>query len=224
MEDCHDQLKKLGDAENPSSSSSSNNNDQIPNWSLWSSSSSSSGAMYNFDRLPLFYRFDPTDEEFVELVLKKLNNQPLTRNKIRDVEFYNYTPDELAEKYKQHRTEKEWLYFTPRAQKHEDGNCASRTVKDNSGFWRRTKSEQVVRSDSGEIIGFKDKFVFHMGEPSKSGKTNWFMQEYSVLDQTTNIKFDDWVLCKVYKRKVPRSTFTVDENEDQPSDYEDEKN
>ncbi|PON90035.1 NAC domain containing protein, partial [Trema orientale] len=98
MEDCHDQLKKLGDAENPSSSSSSsNNNDQIPSWSLWSSSSSSSsGAMYIFDKLPLFYRFYPTDEEFVELVLEKLNNQPLTPNKIRDVEFYNCTPDELA--------------------------------------------------------------------------------------------------------------------------------
>ena len=50
-----------------------------------------------FNSLPPGYRFCPTDEELLNLSLKKkVLNETLPRNQIRHLNFYDYSPQILS--------------------------------------------------------------------------------------------------------------------------------
>ncbi|XP_059635602.1 NAC transcription factor 32-like [Cornus florida] len=162
----------------------------------------------DLDSFPPGYRFRPYDEELVEYYLRrKVKNLILPPNRIHEVDFYRYTPDELAVNY-QAQGEKEWYFFTQRDRKYPNGKRPNRTA--GNGFWRATSADKVVKFN-GRKIGNRKALAFYQGNAQNKNKTSWLMQEFTLYSPSTtqreqnNSRLDEWVLCKIYKKEKDRN-------------------
>ncbi|KAJ7979483.1 putative NAC domain protein [Quillaja saponaria] len=141
-----------------------------------------------FESFPIGYRFRPYDGELVVYYLrKKIANEKLPPNQIKDVELYKYNPETLAENYKMNG-ENVWYFFTPRDRKYRNGERPNRAAGD--GYWKATGADKIVKDD-GVNVGYRKALVFYKGKPPKGDKTNWIMHEF---------RLDDWVLCRIYEK------------------------
>ncbi|KAJ8775044.1 hypothetical protein K2173_020048 [Erythroxylum novogranatense] len=150
-------------------------------------------------------RFLPNDIEVLHYYLKnKLEKKPLPPVNIRDVDIYQFNPEDLAGMYKPTCDKpEEWYFFTPRDRKHRNGKRLNRKAGD--GFWRATGADKEVKMN-GTVIGWKKALVFYFGKPPNGEKTSWIMHEYTLRDappsSTTgsdDMKLDVFVLCKIHK-------------------------
>ncbi|KDP36431.1 hypothetical protein JCGZ_08700 [Jatropha curcas] len=155
------------------------------------------------DSFPAGYRFKPYDRELVVSYLKKkIDNVPLPANRIREVQLYKHNPETLAANYKPHG-ENEWYFFTPRDRKYPNGDRPNRAAGD--GYWKATGADKPIYS-GGIKVGFRKALVFYKGKPPRGDKTDWIMHEYRVNEpqkrkrQGNDMKLDDWVLCRIYKK------------------------
>ncbi|KAK8976698.1 hypothetical protein V6N11_057296 [Hibiscus sabdariffa] len=177
-----------------------------------SANSREEGEAALFRSLPSGYRFKPKDEELVDFYLKrKILNKKLPPNIIRDVDLYNYDPDTLIamnNNVSSNGVVMEWYFFTPRERKYANGvrprRCAGR------GFWKASGKDTEVFL-KGEKIGLKKTLVYYKGKPPKGDKTDWTMHEYVLIKAPArqrlgkeDMRLDDWVLCRVYKRLIKR--------------------
>ncbi|XP_042478748.1 NAC domain-containing protein 19-like [Macadamia integrifolia] len=158
-----------------------------------------------FNSLPPGFRFCPNDYELINYYLKKkITNQPLPINRIRDVELYKHNPDYLAEKYQSYG-EDEWYFFTPRDRKYKNGFRPNRAA--GKGYWKATGADKKIYSND-ELVGYRKALVFYIGKAPKGDKSDWIMHEFRVVQnpplQTirapNDMKLDDCVLCKMYKK------------------------
>ncbi|XP_065851248.1 NAC domain-containing protein 1-like [Euphorbia lathyris] len=158
-----------------------------------------------FNSFPPGYRFKPHDEELVVYYLKKkIFNEDLPRNRIKEVELYKYNPETLAAKYKANG-EDEWYFFTPRDRKYPNGDRPNRAAGD--GFWKATGADKAIKF-KGKKVGLKKSLVFYRGKPPRGEKTDWIMYEFKLIGapkrtkvSQTDMKLDDWVLCKIRKKE-----------------------
>ncbi|KAG6402860.1 hypothetical protein SASPL_135074 [Salvia splendens] len=173
-------------------------------------------------KLPIGFRFHPTDEELLLHYLKrKVLSLPLLANVIPELEAFQFNPSDLPGELKEKR-----YFFCKR----------KRNLVNKCGYWKSSgKEKQVVASGSNNVIGIKKSFVFYQ---DRKMKTQWIMQEFSLvgflktpfLNQVivgTNIFFvkfmflselglrfsstcvmqrilmqvGDWVVCRLYQRK-----------------------
>ncbi|XP_022747985.1 protein ATAF2-like [Durio zibethinus] len=159
--------------------------------------------------LPSGYRFKPLDFELVDFYLRrKVYNQPLPQNRIREVQLYNYDPDTLTEisnNKSSNGVVNEWYFFTPRDRKYRNGTRPERGAGD--GFWKATGADKLVKC-KGNLLGFKKTLVFCRGKQPHGVKTNWIMHEYVLSNpppreraSNDDMRLDDWVLCRVYKKQ-----------------------
>ncbi|KAK9060126.1 hypothetical protein SSX86_020830 [Deinandra increscens subsp. villosa] len=175
--------------------------------------------------LPPGFRFHPTDEE---LIMFYLRNQTLSKpcpvSIIPEVDIYKFDPWELPEKTE--FEEKEWYFFTPRDRKYPNGARPNRAAA--SGYWKATGTDKTIHSGS-KYVGIKKSLVFYIGRPPKGTKTDWIMHEYRLNEsksqpaiKTGSMRLDDWVLCRIYKKKSLESGLEGREerisNENVPSD------
>ncbi|KAK9273219.1 hypothetical protein L1049_018026 [Liquidambar formosana] len=138
-----------------------------------------------------------------------------------DVNLYRHNPEKLAEKFKLFR-EKEWYFFTPRDRKYRNGTRPNRAAGD--GYWKATgcdhEIKQTKKGEDAVVVGLKKSLVFYMGRPPRGIKTNWIMHEYRLNDPPRNkrsandMKLDDWVLCKIYKKA--RNVIKTQEKDEEP--------
>ncbi|OIV96213.1 hypothetical protein TanjilG_14890 [Lupinus angustifolius] len=161
--------------------------------------------------LPPGFRFYPTDEELVVHFLhRKASLLPCHPHVIPDLHLSQYDPWEL------HGTAlaegNQWYYYSRRTQNRVTEN----------GYWKATGIEEaVVTRSSNKRVGMKKYFVFYVGESIADGiKTNWIMQEYSLLDSASSTSktkshqktdYSKWVICRVYEHNE-------DEDEDEDED------
>ncbi|XP_042519857.1 NAC transcription factor NAM-B2-like [Macadamia integrifolia] len=159
-----------------------------------------------FNSFPPGFRFCPTNDELIIHYLKKrIMNQPLPINRIREVELYKHSPDDLAEKYQSYK-EEEWYFLTPRDRKYKQGSRPNRAA--GNGYWKATTKDIPIQSN-GEVVGCKKSLVFCVGKAPKGDKSNWIMHEFRVIESATyptnrgpnDMKLDDWVLCRIYKKQ-----------------------
>ncbi|XP_039036065.1 NAC domain-containing protein 2-like [Hibiscus syriacus] len=164
--------------------------------------------------LPPGYKFKPTDEELVDFYLKRKTYKiPLPPvNIFRDVDLYKYDPFTLtgmcdnATSWNDITTE--WYFFTPRDRKYPKGSRPGRSAGD--GYWKATgKPTPVI---SGEVeVGSKRSLVYCRGKSPNGEKTDWIMHEYVLAQSPPRQRLNDqdmqldWVLCRVYKKREPRS-------------------
>ncbi|XP_045817138.1 NAC transcription factor 29-like [Trifolium pratense] len=154
--------------------------------------------------LPPGFRFHPTDEELiVHYLCNQATSKPCPASIIPEVDIYKFDPWELPDKSE--FGENEWYFFSPRERKYPNGVRPNRATL--SGYWKATGTDKAINSGSKQI-GVKKSLVFYKGRPPKGIKTNWIMHEYRLIGsqkQTSkhigSMRLDDWVLCRIYKKK-----------------------
>ncbi|KAL6505620.1 histone chaperone [Orobanche hederae] len=154
--------------------------------------------------LPPGFRFHPTDEELIVYYLgNQASSRPFPVSVIPEVDIYKFDPWELPEK--SGIGENEWYFFTPRDRKYPNGVRPNRAAV--SGYWKATGTDREIYSGS-KHVGVKKALVFYMGKPPKGVKTDWIMHEYRLSEskshpkkQNGSMRLDDWVLCRIYKKK-----------------------
>nr|XP_016446208.1 PREDICTED: NAC transcription factor 29-like [Nicotiana tabacum] len=166
---------------------------------------------YDSLAFPPGYRFCPRDDELiVHYLKKKVMNEPLPSNEIKEVNLCMHSPQQLSETYPV-VGEKEWYFFTPRDKKYKNGTRPNRAA--GTGYWKATGADKPI-NHNGAIVGFRKALVYYQGEPQKGKKTNWIMHEYRVNESRVEKKdgntwrLDSWVLCRIYQ-KVDKSLKTI---------------
>ncbi|XP_062144917.1 NAC domain-containing protein 92-like [Alnus glutinosa] len=152
--------------------------------------------------LPVGYRFCPEDDELITHYLKnKLLGRPLSANIIRDIDLYEYDPDQLPIDQFKYGKGDEAYYFTNtrlnRATKH--------------GYWKETgEDEQVFGGDSDEIVGFKKILNFYWGQEPNGEKSQWIMKEFilhpsiipaDALSDSITQKMGRFVVCRIQTKE-----------------------
>ncbi|GMH09964.1 hypothetical protein Nepgr_011805 [Nepenthes gracilis] len=158
------------------------------------------------DKIPVGYRFYPTEEELIFYLHQKFEGANLDRL-IPVLYIYDYDPSELpelsGEPCRRDTQLREWYFFIPRQEREARGGRTNRLTT--SGYWKATGSPGSVYSSDDRIIGVKRTMVFYKGRASgdKSGtsaagiKTDWKMNEYRALDHHGKPRLELSV-CRVY--------------------------
>ncbi|GAB4849179.1 hypothetical protein Ancab_003989 [Ancistrocladus abbreviatus] len=158
---------------------------------------------------PAGFHLDPEDHELISFYLKPKVYKQVPPPLIHEVNLYDNDPEFLAATYRPQGKEK-WYFFTPRDRKYKNGCRPNRQAA--NGYWKATMGDTNIVDTRKNIVGYKKTLVFHRGKPPNGGcKTNWIMHEYRLkdapkIDRTQNeMKLDDWVLCRIYKKKATGS-------------------
>ncbi|KAE8667646.1 ONAC010 protein [Hibiscus syriacus] len=171
--------------------------------------------------LPPGFRFHPTDEELIVFYLRnQAKSKPCPVSIIPEVDIYKFDPWQLPDKAE--FGENEWYFFTPRDRKYPNGVRPNRAAV--SGYWKATGTDKAIYGGS-RCVGVKKALVFYRGRPPKGVKTDWIMHEYRLSDsrnqismQNGSMRLDDWVLCRIYKKKSSGSGGKVlEQNGDESS-------
>ncbi|KAF9663523.1 hypothetical protein SADUNF_Sadunf17G0060200 [Salix dunnii] len=167
-------------------------------------------------KLPVGYRFHPTDEELVVHYLKrKVLGLPLPASVIPEFDVLENNPSSLPGDLKEKR------YFFSQKKLNELGTKWKRTAgasSATSSYWKPIgKGKQIVASDSNQTVGIRKTLAFK--EPKHSIKTTnqWVMHEYCLValatnPTTTQIEVGDWVAYSVFQRKRKPKKHIVSSN------------
>ncbi|XVE85866.1 hypothetical protein DITRI_Ditri17bG0125700 [Diplodiscus trichospermus] len=156
------------------------------------------------------FRFHPTDEELVGFYLKrKIQQQPLSIELIKQLDIYKYDPWDLPKLAA--TGEKEWYFYCPRDRKYRNSARPNRVT--GAGFWKATGTDRPIYSSQGtKCIGLKKSLVFYKGRAAKGVKTDWMMHEFRLPSLTdgsaTPKRFldksipanDSWAICRIFKK------------------------
>uniref|UniRef100_A0A7N0U0N9 NAC domain-containing protein n=1 Tax=Kalanchoe fedtschenkoi TaxID=63787 RepID=A0A7N0U0N9_KALFE len=176
--------------------------------------------------LPAGFRFHPTDEELVtHYLLRRCASQPISVPIVREIDLYKFDPWQLPEMALY--GEKEWYFFSPRDRKYPNGSRPNRTA--GTGYWKATGADKPIGKP--QTVGIKKALVFYAGKAPHGVKTNWIMHEYrlanvdrSARKRNSNLRLDDWVLCRIYNKKGKiEKTTTSSSQTPFEQEFEDEK-
>ncbi|KAK6155353.1 hypothetical protein DH2020_009601 [Rehmannia glutinosa] len=152
-------------------------------------------------KLPIGFRFHPTDEELVVHYLKrKVFSLPLPASVIPELEVFQLNPWDLPGDLK----EKKYFFCKRRMN---FMNKFNGSLSTDCGYWKASgKDRQIMAPSSNLVIGVKKSFVFYQG---KKSKTQWIMDEFCLvgsintpyLTQKLMMQVGEWVVCRVYQRK-----------------------
>ncbi|XP_023522411.1 NAC transcription factor 29-like [Cucurbita pepo subsp. pepo] len=167
--------------------------------------------------LPPGFRFHPTDEELIMFYLKnQATSKPCPVSIIPEVDIYKFDPWDLPEKADS--GENEWYFFSPRDRKYPNGVRPNRAAV--SGYWKATGTDKAIYSAS-KYVGVKKALVFYKGKPPKGVKTDWIMHEYRLIEsnkrsvkQSGSMRLDDWVLCRIYKKRHSNKGLSEEKTEE----------
>ncbi|KAK4840667.1 hypothetical protein QYF36_015245 [Acer negundo] len=146
-------------------------------------------------RVPIGYRFLPTDEELVHYYLKrKVLGLPLPPSIIPDhFDVFNSDPWTLPGDLEEKR------YFFG---KRNGDIIGSGKIGAGSGYWRKCngKTKQIYVDSAGgskQVVGVRTTLVFRQG---KRAQTGWLMREYRLV-KSDEMGFGDWVVYCIFLRK-----------------------
>ncbi|OIW05541.1 hypothetical protein TanjilG_23327 [Lupinus angustifolius] len=153
--------------------------------------------------VPPGFRFHPTDEELLHYYLKKkVTFQKFDMDVIREVDLNKMEPWDLQERCRIGSTpQNEWYFFSHKDRKYPTGSRTNRAT--NAGFWKATGRDKCIRN-TYKKIGMRKTLVFYKGRAPHGQKTDWIMHEYRLEDANdpqTNNNEDEWVVCRVFKKK-----------------------
>ncbi|CAK7328360.1 unnamed protein product [Dovyalis caffra] len=154
-------------------------------------------------KLPIGYRFHPTDEELVVHYLKrKVLSLPLPASVIPEFDVFQTDPWSLP------GNSKEKMYFFGQKNLNDFGTkCKTAAGSGPSGYWKPIgKGKLIVASGSNQAVGIRKTLVFRERKHSSNTRTQWFMHEYSLLgmatdSKATQMKVGDWVAHSIFQRK-----------------------
>ncbi|CAK9860026.1 unnamed protein product [Sphagnum jensenii] len=169
---------------------------------------SSSSPPTSCTRVPVGFRFHPTDEELVGYYLpKKVAAKHIDLELIKELDLYKVEPWDLQDVCKigaDTITEKQtdYYFFSRKDKKYPTGNRANRATT--AGFWKATGRDKAiyVAKDVQQLIGMRKTLVFYEGRAPHGNKTDWIMHEFRLDDGPAMPAHDDggWVVCRVFKK------------------------
>ncbi|PRQ58591.1 putative transcription factor NAM family [Rosa chinensis] len=162
-------------------------------------------------QVPPGFRFHPTEEELLQYYLrKKVSNQRIDLDVIRDVDLNKLEPWDIQEKCKIGTTpQNDWYFFSHKDKKYPTGTRTNRATA--AGFWKATGRDKVISSNCRRI-GMRKTLVFYKGRAPHGQKSDWIMHEYRLDDNTSSITSvsitvvgeaaeEGWVVCRIFKKK-----------------------
>ncbi|KAJ8771964.1 hypothetical protein K2173_027141 [Erythroxylum novogranatense] len=156
-------------------------------------------------KLPIGFRFCPTDEELLVHYLKrKVLGVPLPASVIHELDVFQTDPWNLP----MPGDDKERKYFFYN-QNNEIGQGKRKRIADGRGYWKPVgKGKRIVASGSDHVIGTRKALVFCHGKMSKETKIEWVMHEYRLMASPAISKssqvsstLENWVVYRVFQRK-----------------------
>ncbi|KAJ6404424.1 hypothetical protein OIU84_012584 [Salix udensis] len=161
-------------------------------------------------QVPPGIRFHPTEEELLDYYLrKKVSNEKIDLEVIRDVDLNKLEPWDIQERCKIGTTpQNDWYFFSHKDKKYPAGTRTNRATA--AGFWKATGRDKVIYG-SGKRIGMRKTLVFYKGRAPHGQKSDWIMHEYRLDDNTSDSNVsnvmgeaaqeDGWVVCRIFKKK-----------------------
>ncbi|KAH7572788.1 hypothetical protein JRO89_XS03G0013900 [Xanthoceras sorbifolium] len=148
--------------------------------------------------MPTGFRFNPTDEELIEILERKVYGQemPLHGHFIVERNLYDHEPQHIEWDNTLSVPDNERYCYCMRG-------TDSREVS-GRGWWKATGHVKKIYASNNQsvVAGYKRPLTFHRFKDNernrnKAIKTNWLMHEYSLHSNST-----EWRLCKIkYKGK-----------------------
>ncbi|MBA0572065.1 hypothetical protein Golob_002429 [Gossypium lobatum] len=144
-------------------------------------------------KMPIGFRFHPTDEELVVHYLKrKALSLPLPASVISEFDVLGTHPWSLPGEVNEKR-----YFFSSRGR---DGGGSG-------GYWKPIgKEKPIVETGSNEVVGMRRALIFCGRKPSNHTNTRWFLHQYRLLhfNSTQMVKREmdgDWLVFQVFQRK-----------------------
>ncbi|KAH9727655.1 NAC domain-containing protein 83 [Citrus sinensis] len=165
--------------------------------------------------VPKGFRFNPTDEELIQILESKVSGQqmPLHFSFIVERNLYELEPQQLQWDNTSALPENERYCYCMREND-------SREVS-GRGWWKATSHVKKIYATNNngscaDVIGYKRPLTFHKFKDTRRNrsnaiKTNWIMHEYTLHSLST-----DWTLCKIKYKGKPS---VQEELEDIRNDY-----
>uniref|UniRef100_A0A5B6YJ91 Putative NAC domain-containing protein 68 n=2 Tax=Davidia involucrata TaxID=16924 RepID=A0A5B6YJ91_DAVIN len=157
-------------------------------------------------KLPIGFRFHPTDEELVVHYLKrKVFSFPLPASVIPEFDVFHTNPWDLPGDSKEKR-----YFFSKRK-----GSVKKCNRIAGCGYWKGFgKEKHIVARGNNQavVVGMKKSLVFYQGKRPHGVKTRWVMNQYCLLvgsattqnpnsTQKLMMEMEDWVVCRIYQKK-----------------------
>ncbi|KAJ6297845.1 hypothetical protein OIU76_019038 [Salix suchowensis] len=166
-------------------------------------------------QVPPGFRFHPTEEELLHYYLrKKVANEKIDLDVIREVDLNKLEPWDIQEKCKIGSTpQNDWYFFSHKDKKYPTGTRTNRATA--AGFWKATGRDKIIYSGF-KRIGLRKTLVFYRGRAPHGQKSDWIMHEYRLDDNTHDnnvsnpigegIPEEGWVVCRVFRKKNYQKT------------------
>ncbi|GMH06874.1 hypothetical protein Nepgr_008714 [Nepenthes gracilis] len=154
-------------------------------------------------KLPIGFRFRPTDEELLVHYLKRRAlSLSLPASVIPDFNVFLSDPWVLPGDVREKR-----YFFCKRKR--------SKVMPTVSGFWKVLgKGKQIMASGSNQVLGIRNSLAFYQGKHPHGSRTLWVMHEYHLVDSSSTLNpsalIEGWTVCLIFQRKKkPRSHRTI---------------
>ncbi|XP_031270082.1 NAC domain-containing protein 41-like [Pistacia vera] len=141
--------------------------------------------------VPTGFRFNPTDEELIEILERKVSGKamPLHDCFIVERNLYEHEPEDLEwdQTMAVHKNERYFYCIRENDSREVSGR----------GWWKATSHVKKINANKECVVGYKRPLTFHKFKDdkrkrNKAVKTNWIMYEYSLESYTT-----EWRICKI---------------------------
>uniref|UniRef100_A0A2P2MZL9 NAC domain-containing protein n=1 Tax=Rhizophora mucronata TaxID=61149 RepID=A0A2P2MZL9_RHIMU len=172
-------------------------------------------AVNGWLKLPIGFRFHPTDEELLVHYLKrKVLGLPLPASVIPEWDVFQTDPWSLPGDGMEKR------YFF-RKEKGDERQLKCRRTSSGCGYWKPIgKDKQILTSASNQPIGVRKTLAFcNTKHSNKTKATQWVMHEYRFAGSLATIsspiqgsgtKLENWVAYRIFLRKIrPRKLVII---------------
>ncbi|XP_039064902.1 NAC domain-containing protein 83-like [Hibiscus syriacus] len=152
-------------------------------------------------KMPIGYRFHPTDEELVVHYLKrKALNLPLPASVIPELDVLQTDPWSLPGDVKENK-----YFFSKRHGN--DGNNKRKSC----GYWKAIgKEKPILASGTNRVIGMRQALVFCERKRSNETNTRWLLHRFRLVGSAQSLypkqmfsreRLGEWLVFKAIQRK-----------------------